>query len=98
VACFLKIIGPLTGRDFDNIRKIRNAAAHDMNPVTFDGSQEIASRVRELTMGESTKDLDLRGQFVAAVNFYSANLILRVADANAEIAETSAALSPYLDR
>lgn len=48
LAYFLKIIGPVTQRDFDLMRKMRNAAAHDMNPVSFDGTQEISNRVRQL--------------------------------------------------
>src|SRR5271156_5953175 len=34
-AYFLKIIGPVTRRDIDLVRHIRNVAAHDMNPVSF---------------------------------------------------------------
>src|SRR5258708_2952729 len=35
-AYFLKIIGAITRRDIDLIRKIRNEASHDMNPISFE--------------------------------------------------------------
>jgi DNA-binding MltR family transcriptional regulator len=99
IAYFLKIVGPLARRDLDLIRKIRNAAAHDMNPVSFDGSDQIANRTRELQMGnDNTRKLDLRTQFLVATKFYVANLMLRAGDSSAEIAEAFKSLAPYLDR
>jgi hypothetical protein len=98
-AYFLKIIGPGVRRDFDLIRKIRKAAAHDMNPISFEGADQIANRVREIQMSnENLKKLDLRGQFLVAVRFYFANLILRAGDKNAEVAEAAKTLAPFLDR
>jgi hypothetical protein len=98
-AYFLKVIGPQTRRDFDLIRKIRNDAAHDMNPISFEGSDKIANRVREIQMGnENTRKLDLREQFLIAAKFFVANLTLRAGDRYAEIEEASKARAPYLDR
>jgi len=98
VAYFLKVIGPIARADIDLLRSIRNEAAHDMNPVTFD-AEKIADKVRKLQMGnEHTKQHPLREQFLVAVRMYIANLILRAGDSRAEIAEASAALAPYLDR
>jgi hypothetical protein len=98
-AYFLKIIGPQTRRDLDLIRKIRNDAAHDMNPISFEGSHKIANRAREIKMGnENTIKLSVREQFLLAARFFVANLILRAGDRYAEIEEASKALAPYLDR
>lgn len=98
-AYFLKIIGPETRRDFDLIRKLRNMAAHDMNPISFAGTNDITNRVCEIKMSnENTKKLDFRSQFLIAAKFYVANLLLRASDTNAEIAEATKALAPYLDR
>src|SRR5262249_57189938 len=47
-AYFLKVIGPEARRDIDLIRNIRNQAAHDMNPISFDSTPEIAARCQEL--------------------------------------------------
>jgi DNA-binding MltR family transcriptional regulator len=98
VAYFLKIIGPIARADIDLLRSIRNGAAHDMNPITFDAEQ-IADKISKLQMGnENTRALPLRQQFLAAARMYIANLLLRAGDSNAEIADASRALAPYLDR
>ncbi len=102
-AYFLKVIGPSTRRDLDLVRKIRNTAAHDMNPISFEGTADIASRCRELAMAAETipgkaSPPDLRGKFIFTIRFFTANLLLRAGDANAEIAEAFQSLAPYLDR
>jgi len=102
-AYFLKIIGPVTRRDIDLVREIRNRAAHNMTPVSFDGTPEIASRCCKLNIakdsipGKATPP-DMRGMFTLAVRFLTANLYLRSGDSNAEIAEAFKSLAPYLDR
>jgi hypothetical protein len=102
-AYFLKIIGPTTRRDIDLIRKIRNIAAHEMRPVSFENTPEISSRCRELVFaretvpGQSTPQ-DVRGMFVGTVQFYTANLLARSGDDQAEILEAFKGLAPYLDR
>jgi hypothetical protein len=103
LAYFLKIIGPITRRDLDLIRKVRNIAAHDLNPISFENTAEISSRCRELIMSADSipakkEPQDLRGMFILSVRFYTANLLLRSGDSNAEIVEAAAALAPYLDR
>lgn len=98
VAYFLKIIGPIARADIDLFRSIRNEAAHDMNPITFD-AEKIAGKISQIQMGnENTRKLPLRSQFLTAARMYIANLILRAGNSHAEIAEASAALAPYLDR
>jgi len=102
-AYFLKVIGPSVRRDIDLIRSIRNAAAHDMKPISFDGTAEIASRCRELNAAKETipgkrTPPNLRDMFTFTVQFFTANLLLRSEDARAEIAEAIKSLAPYLDR
>jgi hypothetical protein len=102
-AYFLKIIGPSVRRDIELVRSIRNAAAHDMKSVSFDGTPKIASRCRELSFANESipgkaDPPDLRGKSMLTVRFFTANLFLRSADANAEIAEAARQLAPYLDR
>jgi len=101
-AYFLKIIGPSVRRDIDLVRSIRNAAAHEMKSISFDGTPEIASRCRELN---AVRDRipqkappDLRENFIATVQFFTANLFLRCGDSRAEIAEAYQQSAPNLDR
>jgi hypothetical protein len=99
---FLKIIGPVSRQDIDLIRVIRNEVAHNMNPVSFD-TPEIASRCRELklaneSIGGKIEPPDLRAKFLVTVKFYTANLLMRAGDSNAEIAEAFKSLAPYLNR
>jgi hypothetical protein len=103
MAYFLKLIGPIARRDIDLIRKIRNEAAHNMNPVSFQTSGEISKRCRELEIAKDSipaKELpqDLRGMFLVAVHMYTVNLLMRSADSNAQIAEAFEHLAPYLDQ
>jgi hypothetical protein len=71
--------------------------------VSFDDTAGIASRCRELSFakesipGQKTSP-DFRGMFIVTVQFFTANLLLRSGDSNAEIAEASKSLAPYLDR
>ncbi len=102
MAYFLKIIGPETRRDLDLIRSIRNEAAHDMNPISFE-TEAVANRCRELLISKESIPAhktppDFRDMFVLAAQFYTANLLLRAHDSSAEIAEATAPLAPYLDR
>jgi DNA-binding MltR family transcriptional regulator len=101
-AYFLKIIGPSVRRDIDLVRAIRNAAAHEMKTISFNGTPEISSRCRELRAANEMlppkTPPDFRELFIATVQFFTANLILRSGDANAEIAEGFKQLAPYLDR
>ena len=103
IAYFLKVIGPQTRHDLELIRRIRNVAAHDMNPIAFQTTEEIANRCRELkfpteSVPGKAEPQDLRGMFIVTVQFFTANLLLRSGDSNAEIAEAAKALAPYLDR
>lgn len=102
-AYFLKVIGPQVRRDLDLVRSIRNVAAHDMNPISFAETEEIASRCRELQLAKDTvpgksNPQDFRGMFMVTVQFFTANLLLRAGDSNAEVAEAFQGLAPYLDR
>jgi hypothetical protein len=77
-AYFLKIIGPQVRRDIDLIRNIRNQASHDMNPISFENTPEIAARCRELRFAkeataEGKEPPDLRGKFIATVHFFTAS-------------------------
>src|SRR6266481_4800084 len=67
-AYFLKWIGPLTRRDLDLVRSIRNIVAHNMNPVSFD-TPEIANRCSELFVAKNSvpaqqRPTDLRGMLM----------------------------------
>jgi hypothetical protein len=101
MAFFLKIIGPEVRRDIDLIRLIRNQAAHDMNPISFDKTQQIAGRCRSLHFSikhmAAATNKDERTLFMTVTQFYAANLLLRAADDNAEVAATFKGLAPYLD-
>ena len=96
-AYFLQLIGPDTRRNFDLIRLIRNAVSHDMNPVSFDGTPEIGNRCRELAVTDEMGVMPsgLRGRFVLAVEFYSANLLLRTSDSDPVVSE---AMKSLVDR
>ena len=52
-AYFLKVIGPVSRNDISLFREIRNQAAHDMNPISFDGTSEISSRCRALQSADT---------------------------------------------
>ena len=86
----LGLIGPKTRRELDLLRSIRNEAAHNVNPVTFDTSQ-IKSRVKELTLINAvpreiklfipanpiiTPTSSLRDRFVMSLRFLSIALWL----------------------
>ena len=47
LAYFLKLIGPVTRRELDIIRSVRNDCAHNMNAVSFD-TEPTVSRIRSL--------------------------------------------------
>jgi len=109
IAYFLKLIGPQTKRDLDLIRLIRNVVAHDMNPVSFDETSEIANRCRELELAKSSipgmkTPADLKGKFLVTVHFFTGALLLRaseplVASPLADVVkEALKELGPYLDR
>jgi hypothetical protein len=102
-AYFLKIIGPQVRRDIDLIRNIRNQASHDMNPISFEHTPEVAGRCRELRFAKEAivggqEPPDLRGKFIATVHFFTANLMLRAGDDTAEMADAARVLAPTLDR
>lgn len=103
MAYFLKIVGPISRRDLDLIRAIRNAAAHDMNHISLQETEELSNRCRDLEIAKESVPAkkmppDFREMFLLAVHFYSANLFLRAGDSHAEIAEAFSGLAPYLDR
>lgn len=103
VAYFLRLIGPITRRDLDLIRKIRNSASHDMNPVSFTMTEEIANRCRDLYLPNNsdlpkTDPTNLRLMFILSAQFYSANLLLRSSADAPEASEALKHLAPYLDR
>jgi DNA-binding MltR family transcriptional regulator len=55
----LGLIGPKARRELDLLRVIRNEAAHNMNPVTFE-TPTIRDRVRELALIKAApKELEL---------------------------------------
>jgi hypothetical protein len=102
-AYFLKIIGPEARRELDLIRGIRNQAAHDMNPISFQGTAEIASRCEELRFGaDAVADhkvpTDLRRKFLVVAAFFAANLLLRSGESSAEITEAFETTAPSLSR
>lgn len=83
---FMNLIGPKTRHDLDILRIIRNVAAHDMNPVSFD-DEPISSRLSTLTIltrlqpgAPAPEPEEHRFKFLTAVNLYSANLLLRSVD------------------
>jgi hypothetical protein len=95
-AFYLKIIGRETRREIDLVRKIRNVAAHDMNPISFDESPEIANRCRELRLAMEQTDDDptkrsLRERFLHTLRLYIIGLTLRAS-------KTSKLDATYLDR
>jgi hypothetical protein len=100
VSFFLKIIGPETRNNIDLVRKIRNEAAHNMNPVSFSGTPEIMSRCASLAISNEMGAMPAapKDRFILATQFYSANLLLRSGDDSAEVAAAFESLAPYLDR
>jgi hypothetical protein len=102
-AYFLKIIGPSVRRDIDLVRLIRNAAAHHMMQVSFDGTPEVASRCNELTFakesipGQETPP-DLRGMFTVTVELFTASVVFRSMNSDAWVADALTRLAEYLDR
>ncbi len=102
MAYYLKVVGPITRQDIDLIRRIRNEAAHNMNPISFE-TPEIADRCRRLYINKDTdfatrNSTDYRGMFELAVRFYATNLFMRSGEQTAEIAEAFKVLAPYLAR
>lgn len=74
----LRIIGPSTRRDLDLINKIRNAFAHDMNPLAFTDEQ-VSNRCKQLERAKNSipaKEEDMRGVFLVSVQIYSSVLQL----------------------
>jgi hypothetical protein len=51
-AYFLKIVGHNARRDLNLLREIRNQAAHDMNPCSFESTPAIRSRCGDLGLAE----------------------------------------------
>ncbi len=96
-AYLLKIIGTETRRELDQIRRIRNRAAHDMNPISFAETQEISSRCSQLTLAEDLssgfKDMSNRDKFITFAMTVSLNLMMRANDPDAELAELSTNLA-----
>lgn len=81
LAYCMKLIGSLTKRDLDLIRKIRNDAAHELLPVSFSLST-IADRCRAIDFSKTLKGqpgLSLRRAFLAKVKFLTAALVARAA-------------------
>jgi hypothetical protein len=101
-AYFLRLIGPETKRDLDLVRRIRNKAAHEMTPISFEGTPAIASLCRELEFAKRSipgqaSPVDLRGKFLLTVQFFSSAMFLRAADSYPEIREAGAGVASYLD-
>ncbi|MGH6879099.1 MAG: hypothetical protein ACREHV_17200 [Rhizomicrobium sp.] len=99
-AYFLRVIGPAAKRDIDLIRSIRNEAAHDMNAVSFEKTQEIANRCRELRfMSVYVKGYkpseSLRANFDTTVRVLTLLLAIRSREATSEMANAIA--SNHLD-
>lgn len=102
-AYFLKIIGPEARRELDLIRRILNQAAHDMNPISFDGTPEIADRCQQLKFGADAmanhaSPTEPRRKFLAIAAFFAANLMLRSGEEAAEIHEAFQQMAPSLSR
>jgi hypothetical protein len=77
-AYFMHLIGPITRRNLDLIRAIRNQVAHDMNPVSFRDTPPIKSRCLQI----DAQHFDMTGaspgaKFKVAIQFYMANLLMR---------------------
>jgi hypothetical protein len=103
VAYFLKVIGQKARQELDLIRKIRNQAAHDMNPISFNEPGPIADRCKELQFGADAMSTgiaptDLRFKFLAVASFFATNLMMRAGDATAEIHDAFANTAPSLNR
>lgn len=85
----LGLIGPKTRRELDLLRLIRNEAAHNMNPVTFD-TPSIKSRAKELTLVDNvpqeielfipaeplTRTSSLKDRFIMTLRFLTISLWL----------------------
>ena len=102
-AYFLRIIGPKVRRDLDLIREIRNQAAHDMNEISFQNTEKIANRCRELVMpGQMLPDRSappsLRDVFVVAAQLYTTSLLMRSYDSDARFAAAFARTLGLLDQ
>src|SRR6266481_40126 len=90
-AYFLKWIGPLTRRDLDLVRSIRNIVAHNMNPVSFD-TPEIANRCSELFVAKNSvpaqqRPTDLRGMLMLGVKFYTGALLLKTLEHKQDVVD-----------
>jgi hypothetical protein len=100
LAFFLRVIGPLTRRDVDLIRLIRNQAAHDMNPISFEETPEIKSRCMELRFGlefYSRQPLSPRECFLLVAQTITVNLWMRSGDKSARIQPAFEGLASMLD-
>jgi hypothetical protein len=101
-AYFLKIIGPDARRELDLIRSIRNQAAHDMNLISFETTQEISSRCRELRFVRDSvvgpEPTELRRRFLVVAAFFATNLMMRSGEQDVEIHEAFARTAPSLNR
>jgi|SRR5208282_4535815 len=86
VAYFLGLIGPDTRRDMDLIRSVRNEAAHDMNPISFD-TDTIKSRCLELRFAEAKYD-SARDRFLVNVHLIIAAIHLKCAEHEMRKAKT----------
>jgi hypothetical protein len=88
----LGVFGPLTRKDLDIIRKVRNSFAHTALPIDFDDS-ELIKKCKELTSPERLAldpeysgfgrpfDLDkARGRFIYATRSISTLLLLHARD------------------
>lgn len=74
-ACyFLKVISPTARKDLDTIRKIRNIAAHHVNPISFD-DQQITDLCANLPRAAKPAKATNRKQFVTTVLIYTGLLI-----------------------
>jgi hypothetical protein len=104
-AYFLKIIGPTVRGDMDIVRRMRNFAAHNLDPISF-AMPEIAGRCRELKMTEqAVKMVSIPGmdpsttkaQFSATIAFLATNLLRRASLSDYEIAEKTDIITTALD-
>lgn len=79
MAYFMGVIGPVTRRELDILRALRNECAHDMNPIRFDQAR-IANRCRSLKQLRPiphTKADAPKAIFIATVYSLSARMIGR---------------------
>ena len=102
-AYFMRLIGPLTKKDLGLVGSIRNQTAHDMNPISFVGTEEIRSRCEQINLAKESipgtaRSIDVRGYYTFTASFLFTLLMLRANDHLATLKEAAATMAPWPDR